>query len=123
MSARRPDFVSRGVALEPEPLPTAEDVLPELAMRSFRVVEQEDVIVPSLEIAGSVRRPRLRGIAAVAELGVVALAAPGAGDPQHWCQAQFFLDSPAKAGVQGKRRGAVPLDPRFRGGITMEIWR
>src|SRR5262245_17254481 len=69
---RPPDLVGGGVALEHQPLAAAQHVLPELAMRPLWVVEQEDVVVPGLQIAGAVRRPRLRGVAAIAELRVVA---------------------------------------------------
>src|SRR5215813_5066358 len=82
-AVRWADLVGRRIALQPEPLPAAQHMLPELAMRPLRVVEQEDVLVPRLDVARSVRRPHLRCIAAVAEFRVVTLAAPGTGDSQH----------------------------------------
>src|SRR5215469_15462950 len=53
--ARRPDLVGRCISLQPEPLPAAQHMLPELAMRPLRVVEQEDIVVPALHVARAVR--------------------------------------------------------------------
>src|SRR3546814_13209086 len=58
-------------------------MLPELTMRTLRVVEEEDVIVPDLRVRRAMGGPLLRRVTAIAELGVVALTAGRAGNPQH----------------------------------------
>src|SRR5262245_34917476 len=58
-------------------------MLPVLAMRALGIVEEEDMVVPGLQIPRAMGGPRLAGVPAIAELRVVALAAAGAGDPQH----------------------------------------
>src|ERR1700734_2748792 len=87
--AREPaaaDRIGGRIPLENEPLPAALNVLPKLAMGALRVVEEEQLIVPGLEVAAAVRRPHLGRIAAVAKLGVVARAAVRTGNSQHRLQ-------------------------------------
>jgi hypothetical protein len=50
-------------------------MLPIFEMRSLGIVEQEIVVVPRFEIAGAMGGALLRGIAAIAELGIIARAA------------------------------------------------
>src|SRR5437764_11921803 len=70
-------------------------MLPILRMRTFRVVEDEDIIMPPRHVGVPVLRPLFRSIAAIAELGVVALSAERARDPQHG-------DAPAKPSFRRK---------------------
>src|SRR5271169_3481059 len=82
-SSRTPHLIGRRVALKNEPLPAAEHVLPIFPMCAFRIVEQEDIVVPGLHIRATVGGAPLAGVAAVTELGIVALATIGTGDFQH----------------------------------------
>src|SRR3954466_15827281 len=80
---RRSNSVGRGVAIQDEPLPAAENVLPVFPVRSLGVVKHEHEVVPGLAVGCAVRGPRLGGIATVTEFGVVALTAEWAGYSQH----------------------------------------
>src|SRR5271163_4394295 len=82
-SSRTPHLIGRRVALENEPLPAAEHVLPIFPVCAFRIVEQEYVVAPSVYIRAAVGGALLGRIAAVTELGILALAAIGTGDFQH----------------------------------------
>ena len=100
--------VSRRVALQHQPLPAAEHVLPVLPVRALWVVEQEHVVVPGLTSPVRVGRARLGRIAAVTELGVVALAAVGAGYPEHGATA-------CRSSCPGRtRRMPLPRSKRSR---------
>src|SRR3954452_13026966 len=80
---RRSNGVGCGVAIQDQPLPAAENMLPVFPVRPLGVVEQEHKVVPGPEVGCTVRGPRLGGIATVTEFGVVALAAEWTGYPQH----------------------------------------
>jgi hypothetical protein len=49
-------------------------MLPIFEMRSLGIVEQEIVVVPRLEIAAAMGGALLRGVAAIAEFGIIAQA-------------------------------------------------
>src|SRR3546814_1772624 len=59
---RGADLVRRRVAFENQPLPAAQHMLPELTMRTLRVVEEEDVIVPDLRVRRAMGGPLLRRV-------------------------------------------------------------
>ena len=103
------DLIGRGIALQHQPLPAAQHMLPIFAMRTLGIVEQEDMVVPGLQIAGAIGGPRLAGVAAIAEFGVVALAAAGASDPEHrYCfQVQLPLPWSSSSPPFSKRSRAI----------------
>src|SRR5260370_14009214 len=76
------DLVGQRVALDFQEASAAASVVPELTMRSARIVAEIDVI-RERGLAGIRRRTADRGVARVGELDVVARAAPGALDQQH----------------------------------------
>ena len=50
------------------------DVLPVFKVRAFRIVKQENIVVPGAQVAGPVCRPKLCRVPGIVELGVVAQA-------------------------------------------------
>src|SRR5579871_74329 len=75
-----------GVAGHLEPAPAAERVHPALPEGALRIVADEQEPPPFLVGQRSgLRRIRHACLAAVGELDLVALAAPGAGDLEHQC--------------------------------------
>jgi hypothetical protein len=55
-------------------------MLPVFRVRAFRIIEQEVVVVPGIDVASAMSRPLLARIAAIAELCHVAFTAEWAGD-------------------------------------------
>ncbi len=80
----RRDLVRDGIAPHVEPSPAAVRMHPLLEVRAARVLAHEEVIAPLLvgQRVG-VDRPHDVRFAAVGELGLLARAAPWAGDQQH----------------------------------------
>src|SRR5690606_15100442 len=80
------DLVRHRVPLDVEPAPAAGRMDPALAKLAFRVIAHEEEVGPfDIGKRIRVRRPRDVSLAAVAELGLVANPAPGAGEAQHQC--------------------------------------
>src|SRR4051812_40730350 len=80
---RLSDCVGRGVAVQDQPLPATENVLPVFPVRPLGIVKQEHEVVPDLAVRGAVRRPRPGGIATITEFGVVTLTAEWTRYSQH----------------------------------------
>src|SRR5690606_20082649 len=77
----RQDFMRKGVAPHPDPLPASHGVVPVLEMGATRVRADVDVVQPVLTRRPfRVTWPDLAGVSQIAEFRDVALAAPGASD-------------------------------------------
>src|SRR5207302_2315802 len=77
------------VALDIEPAPATLGMNPPLTMKPLGVAAHEEIVGPFLVgERGGIERPRYVRLAAVMELGLVARAAPGAGDEQHLASGQ-----------------------------------
>ena len=83
-AVRACDLVAHRVALDHEPAPAAEAVMPLLAMMAADIPAHEKIIGP-LRIGQIFRmeRPHDIGFAAARELGFGARTAPRAGDQEH----------------------------------------
>ena len=76
------NFMRARIAVDLEPAPAAGAVVPQLVMRTARVVAQIHVVGP-FAFGRVGRRPRQRRIAAVGEFDLVPRAAPRTGNQHH----------------------------------------
>src|SRR5581483_11907740 len=100
------DLVGAGVAHHLEPAAASGAVIPELLVRTARIVAQVHVVDPrALRLLG--RGPPQRGVAAIGELDLVARPAPGAWDQHH--RAPLLANAPTDTARRLFRRSCALL--------------
>jgi hypothetical protein len=69
------ELICSGIALNQQPLTATQYVLPELTMRAFYVIEQEDIVVPRVQVRQAMSGSDFARVTAITELRVVTFTA------------------------------------------------